>query len=228
MSEQKLFINEIFSSIQGESTYAGLPCTFVRLSGCSLRCNYCDSSYAFREGVKYEVPQIVDMVRKLENDLVEITGGEPLLQSSVINLMEELCDLGMEVLLETSGVLDIQVCDSRVIRIVDIKTPHSGASGSFLDSNYEHLSKKDELKFVITNRDDFDWSLDLVKQRDLCDIVNAVHFSPVMFQLQNEFVEGCESLPPVQLAKWILDSELPIRLHMQMHRYVWDPEARGV
>jgi 7-carboxy-7-deazaguanine synthase len=228
MIEQNLLINEIFSSIQGESTFAGTPCSFVRLSGCSLRCNYCDTSYAFCEGEKLTVAQITDRVQELGNNLVEITGGEPLLQALVGDLMKKLCDLGKQVLLETSGVVDIQACDSRVIRIIDIKTPNSGASGSFFEPNYDFLSKSDELKFVITNREDFDWSLNLVKQRNLHNKVNAVHFSPVMFQAQNEYVAGCEPLQADQLAKWILDCKVPIRLHLQLHRHVWDPEARGV
>ncbi len=228
MAEQFLYIHEIFSSIQGESTFAGLPCTFVRLSGCALRCNYCDTSYAFEKGDKVSLERIVQTVQELGNSLVEITGGEPLLQKHVFTLMKQLCDLDLTVIVETSGDRDISDCDARVLRIVDIKTPNSGASNSFLASNFTHLREQDEVKFVITDKEDFDWSIGVVQENNLLEVVRAVHFSPVMYQESNAMILGCQSLAPQELAQWILDSGVPVRLHLQIHRYVWDPNARGV
>ena len=228
MVEGELRINEIFYSIQGESSWAGMPCAFVRLSGCPLRCKYCDTSYAFKEGTNCQLQEIVDKVESFKTSLVEITGGEPLIQPLVHPLMEQFCDLGYQVLLETSGERDLQVCDKRVVKIVDIKTPCSGAGGSFLDSNFDALLKHDELKFVITNREDFDWAVDLVSKRSLHDCVNAIHFSPVMMQSGDEHIAGCEPLEPEILAEWILASGLSLRLQLQIHKYVWSPTLRGV
>ena len=228
MAAPSLYINEIFSSIQGESTLAGLPCTFVRLSGCALRCNYCDTSYAFEKGEKVSLEHIVQTVHELGNSLVEITGGEPLLQKHVLDLMEQLCDVGFSVMLETSGDRNISECDARVHRIVDIKTPNSGASDSFLSSNFSCLCKKDEVKFVITNRNDFDWSIAVVQDNNLLEVAGAVHFSPVMYQESNTMILGCQSLAPEELAQWILESGVPVRLQLQLHRYIWDPSTRGV
>jgi len=167
-------------------------------------------------------------VQAFNCSLVEITGGEPLLQPQVHALMEQLCNLGFDVLVETSGQLSIADCDARLSRIVDIKTPNSGAIDSFLESNYEELNATDEVKFVITNREDFDWAVQVVRERMLCEVVNAVHFSPVMYQVGNDCIRGCEALCPEVLAQWILDSGEHIRLHLQLHRYVWAPDARGV
>ncbi len=228
MPEQFLYIHEIFSSIQGESTYAGLPCSFIRLSGCALRCDYCDTSYAFEKGEKISLARLIQSVQELGNSLIEITGGEPLLQKHVFALMKQLCDLDFTVMVETSGDRDISDCDARVQRIVDIKTPSSGAANSFLSSNFTHLQGKDEVKFVITNRDDFDWAIALVQEHNLLEVVRAVHFSPVMYQESNAMIAGCQSLAPKELAQWILDSGVSVRLHLQIHRYVWDQNARGV
>jgi 7-carboxy-7-deazaguanine synthase len=228
MAEKLLNINEIFLSIQGESSRAGLPCIFVRLRGCSLRCHYCDTSYAFGEGEAMSVEQILKSIQSYNCSLVEVTGGEPLLQQNVHELIPRLCDLGFDVLLETSGHYSIADCDARVHRIIDIKTPSSGAADSFLAANFGELKPADELKFVITNRSDFEWALQLVRKRELCEVVSAVHFSPVMFQERTGCVEGCEALDPETLAKWILDSGEKVRLHLQLHRYVWAPDARGV
>jgi 7-carboxy-7-deazaguanine synthase len=228
MVENQLQINEIFLSIQGESSKAGLPCVFVRLCGCSLRCRYCDTSYAFREGEALSIECIIAKVQTFNCPLVEITGGEPLIQPRIFELMERLCDLGFDVLVETSGQISIADCDPRVVRIVDIKTPNSGAADSFLESNVRELTDVDEVKFVITNREDFDWAVQLVRDNGICDVVNAVHFSPVMFQDGNDCIDGCEALSPEVLAQWILDSEENIRLHLQLHRYIWAPNARGV
>jgi 7-carboxy-7-deazaguanine synthase len=228
MREKKLHIHEIFFSIQGESSKVGLPCVFVRLRGCPLRCRYCDTSYAFSDGEGITLAEIIVKVQSYACKLVEITGGEPLIQSNVHPLMESLCDLGYEVMIETSGQQQIDACDPRVKRIVDIKTPNSGAADSFLASNYGELRLSDEVKFVITDKEDFDWSLSIVNQHALLDTVCAVHFSPVMFQEPNNCIKGCDALSPETLASWILESGSNVRLHLQLHRYVWDPNARGV
>ena len=228
MVERELRINEIFYSIQGESSWAGMPCTFVRLSGCPLRCKYCDTSYAFKEGSNYRLQEIIKEVQSYKTSLVEITGGEPLIQSAVHPLMERLCDLGYQVLLETSGERDLNECDKRVVKIVDIKTPCSGAANSFLESNFNALLKHDELKFVITNKEDFDWAVGIVAEQSLHEVVNAIHFSPVMMQPSDEHIDGCEPLDPEILAKWILECGQPFRLQLQIHKYVWSPTLRGV
>jgi 7-carboxy-7-deazaguanine synthase len=228
METKNLNINEIFLSIQGESTMAGLPCVFIRLRGCPLRCRYCDTSYAFSEGTGITIDEIITQVQQYQCMLVEVTGGEPLLQPNVHDLMVRLCDLDYSVLVETSGQQPIGVCDPRVRRIVDIKTPNSGAGGSFLQANYEQLCEKDEVKFVITDREDFDWALHVVEANTLLEIACAVHFSPVMQQDGNGCIEGCPALSPEVLAEWILESGKNIRLHMQLHRYVWAPDTRGV
>ena len=208
-----LQINEIFCSIQGESTWSGLPCTFIRLKGCPLRCSYCDTSYAFQEGSQWSI---------------KVTGGEPLIQDAVHPLMTQLCDLGYTVLLETSGERSLVPCDHRVKKIVDIKTPCSGAPNSFLDTNFDVLQSSDEVKFVITNREDFDWAVHIVQSHALCSKVHGVHFSPVMEQKGNASIEGCEALEPETLANWIIDCGEPVRLQLQIHKYIWSPETRGV
>lgn len=228
MPEHMLSINEIFYSIQGESTWSGLPCAFVRLKGCPLRCHYCDTSYAFTEGEKRTLSSIIEEVEKLNTRLVEITGGEPLIQPHVHELMAKFLDLGYEVLLETSGERDISICDSRVKRIIDIKTPASGAMDSFHEANYGYVNMNDEVKFVIMDKGDFDWAIDIVTNRDLLQKVNAVHFSPVMAQQENSSIEGSAELRPEELSAWLLDSGLPIRLQLQVHKYIWPPQTRGV
>ncbi|MAI67967.1 MAG: 7-carboxy-7-deazaguanine synthase [Phycisphaerae bacterium] len=228
MPKNTLNIHEIFYSIQGESSKSGLPCVFIRLRGCPLRCHYCDTSYAFKEGACMQFAEIIERIQSFGCNLVEITGGEPLMQSQVHALMEQLCDLDFEVLLETCGQLPIAQCDARVKRIIDIKTPNSGASYSFLQENYGQLKNTDEVKFVITNKEDFDWSLQTVRENVLFEKVAEVHFSPVMFQEGNSCIQGCAALAPEILAGWILDSGENVRLHLQLHRYVWAPDARGV
>jgi len=228
MAASKLKVNEIFRSIQGESTWAGQPCTFVRLQGCPLRCHYCDTSYAFREGSTQTVEDVVQKVMDMGLPLVQITGGEPLVQGTAFDLIESLCDLNKTVLVETSGACDIIHCDSRAHIILDIKTPCSGAADSFLESNYECLSQMDEVKFVITNREDFDWAKELTLERGLQDVVKAVHFSPVMQQDRNADIQGAEQLDPSTLASWILEDAPWAKLQLQIHKYIWSPTLRGV
>lgn len=211
-----LTINEIFHSIQGESTHMGRPCTFVRLAYCNLRCTWCDTPYAFDEGTEMTLDAILARVRSFGCNLVEVTGGEPLSQGEVLVLMTRLCDEGYEVLLETGGSLDITVVDARVRRIVDIKCPGSGMGGKNLWSNVGHLRQGDEAKFVIADRADFDWAAGVISRHDLAARCTVL-MSPVFGVLQ-----------PVDLARWILDERLPVRFQLQMHKYIWEPAARGV
>jgi 7-carboxy-7-deazaguanine synthase len=228
MVEDDVLINEIFMSIQGESTWAGLPCAFVRLAGCPLRCHYCDTSYAFSGGERRTIHEVLDCLADMKTMLVEITGGEPLIQPNVHLLTAALLKDGYKVLLETSGERDISVCDSRIHRIVDIKTPNSGAAGSFMESNYGSLGMNDEVKFVIVNREDFDWAVKVVQQHSLLGRVKSVHFSPVVEQVGSESVAGCCGLDPKELSNWILESGEQVRLHLQLHKHIWSPETRGV
>ena len=174
------------------------------------------------------IEEIVEQLDGLNTKLVQITGGEPLLQRDVHLLMERLLDKGYQVLIETSGDRDISICDSRVNRIIDIKTPNSGASDSFLESNYACLTDIDEVKFVITNKKDFDWAIQVVRSHSLLNKVRAVHFSPVMEQAGDQFIEGESMLDPTVLSDWILKSNVPVRMHLQIHKYIWPPQTRGV
>jgi len=217
VSGQTLTINEIYHSIQGESTWAGRPCVFVRLTFCDLRCTYCDTEYAFYEGKKWTLPDIVAEVAKLKCLLVEITGGEPLLQKNVLPLMTMLCDAGHTVLLETSGAHDISTVDPRVHRIMDLKTPGSGEVEKNLWSNIEHLSKRDEVKFVIGSREDYEWSREKISRFDLSARCNAVLFSPIFGRID-----------PREIVEWILADRLDVRFQLQMHKFIWSPTQRGV
>jgi 7-carboxy-7-deazaguanine synthase len=214
---ERLRVNEIFFSIQGESTWAGLPCVFVRLTGCNLRCRWCDTEYAFYEGGHMAVDKIVEQVRSYKCDLVEITGGEPLLQKDVHSLFRLLLKESFTVLLETSGERDLSLVDRRVIKIMDLKCPSSGEAERNRLSNLQHLSARDEVKFVIANRSDFDWAGVILNQYQLARRVNAVLMSPVF-----------GVLPPAELAGWILGESLPVRLQLQMHKHIWPHDARGV
>jgi 7-carboxy-7-deazaguanine synthase len=225
---QRLLINELFHSIQGESTWAGLPCIFIRLRGCHLRCTYCDTSYAFTQGDASCVDDVIASIAKWPTKLVEITGGEPLLQADVHPLMQRLADLGYTVLLETSGACDISTCDDRVIRIVDFKTPGSGEEGRNDWANITHLRKTDEVKFVICDRADYDWSCGIVNTHDLDNRVNAVLFSPVVAQAGNEHIAGMQGVDPKMLAQWMLADGVGARLQLQLHKFIWDPSTRGV
>lgn len=212
-----LTVNEIYPSIQGESTWTGLPCVFVRLTFCNLRCTYCDTEYAFYEGGKMELGEIVEQVLSHRIPLVEITGGEPLLQTNVLPLMKSLCDAGRTVLLETGGSLDISPVDPRVHRIVDFKTPGSGEVKRNLWSNVEHLTSRDEVKFVLADREDYEWAKSVLAEHDLKSRCHEVLFSPVFGRLN-----------PGQLVEWILEDRLPVRFQLQIHKFVWEPAARGV
>ena len=215
--KETLTINEIYHSIQGESTWAGEPCVFVRLTFCDLRCNYCDTEYAFYEGKKQTLPEIAAAVAQFGCALVEITGGEPLLQRNVLPLMTMLADAGQTVLLETSGAHDISNVDPRVHRIMDLKTPGSGESERNLFSNVEHLTARDEVKFVIGSREDYDWSREQVVKFRLNELCRAVLFSPIFGRID-----------PRQIVEWILADRLPVRFQLQLHKFIWTPTQRGV
>lgn len=215
--EKTLTINEIYHSIQGESTWAGEPCVFVRLTFCDLRCNYCDTEYAFYEGTKKTLSEIGKTVAAFHCPLVEITGGEPLLQKNVLPLMAMLADANQTVLLETSGAHDISAVDSRVHRIMDLKTPGSGECARNLFSNIEHLTQRDEVKFVIGSREDYEWSREQVGRNTLTSRCRAVLFSPIFGRID-----------PREIVEWILADRLPVRFQLQMHKFIWTPTARGV
>jgi len=212
----RLVINEIFFSIQGESRHAGRPCVFVRLAFCNLRCSWCDTAYAFHEGLEMNVGEILAKVRSYGCRLVEVTGGEPLAQAGSPELMARLCEEGYEVLLETGGSLDIGPVDHRVKRIVDFKCPMSGMSHKNLWTNAALLRSSDEVKFVIGSREDFEWSVQAIREHGLTEKC-PVLMSPVF-----------GVLAPVHLAQWILEAGVGVRLQLQLHKYIWEPEARGV
>jgi len=215
--EKKLTINEIYFSVQGESTWAGLPCVFVRLTFCDLRCTYCDTEYAFYEGKKWSLGEIVDHVLAYDCPLVEITGGEPLLQRNVLPLMTMLADADRTVLLETSGAHDISAVDPRVHRIMDLKTPGSGEVERNLFSNIDYLTSRDEVKFVIGSREDYEWSRAQLREHRLVDRCCAVLFSPIFGRID-----------PREIVEWILADRLPVRFQLQMHKFIWTPTQRGV
>ncbi len=208
-----LRVKEIYFSLQGESTRAGLPCAFVRLTGCDLRCAYCDTEYAFSGGEDLSISQILDQVEKFSTSLVLITGGEPLLQEPVHALMTALADQGKTVLLETSGAHNISKCDPRVIRIMDLKCPSSGEVERNLWSNLDHLKKQDEVKFVIQDREDFLWAQDIVRKRRLAE-KSQVLYSAVW-----------EKLDLKTLAEWIKTDPLPVKLQPQLHKLLWGSTA---
>jgi len=212
-----LTINEIFHSIQGESTHTGRPCVFVRLTACDLRCSWCDTPYAFTEGQKMSLGDVLERVEEYRCDLVEITGGEPLLQSDVYPLMEQLLASGKTVMVETGGHRSIKDIPAEVIRIVDVKCPGSGESAKNHWENLDLLTPHDEVKFVIRDRDDYEYAKDVVGRHRLVDRTAAVLFSPVHGVLEAK-----------DLADWILADRLPVRLQLQAHKYIWGPEVRGV
>jgi 7-carboxy-7-deazaguanine synthase len=207
--EPTIRVTEIFRSIQGESTYAGFPCAFIRLTGCSLRCVWCDSAYAFSGGTEMPVSEAVEKLLALGTELVEVTGGEPLEQEGVYPLIERLLGSGKTVLLETGGHVALDRVDSRVVKILDVKAPGSGMEAANLPENLSELGPEDEVKFVLADRRDFDWAMDLVRARDL-DRRSVVTFSPVW-----------EGLAASDLAEWIRDSGRKIRLGLQLHKLLW-------
>ncbi len=212
-----LTINEIFHSIQGESTYAGRPCVFVRLTACDLRCRWCDTPYAFHEGRKMSVDDVVADVEGRNCPTVEITGGEPLLQADVYPLMQRLLDSGKTVLVETGGHRSIATVPAGVIRIVDVKCPGSGEAEKNDWSNLAQLASTDEVKFVIADRRDYEYARDIVTRERLTQRVNAVLFSPVHGELD-----------PKLLSAWVIADGLDVRVQLQVHKYIWSPETRGV
>ncbi len=223
-----LLINEIFESIQGESTHAGCPCIFVRLRGCHLRCTYCDTEYAFAQGARRTIDDILKEVLEYNAPLVEVTGGEPLLQEPVHSLMTQLCDAGRTVLIETSGACDISACDERVIRIVDFKTPASGECDRNDLHNIERLRSTDEVKFVVCDLADYEWARDFILQHTLHTRVAAVLLSPAHAQPASKDIAGHPGLPAADLATWMLADAIPARLQLQLHKFIWSPETRGV
>ena len=211
-----LKVNEIYFSVQGESTNAGLPCVFVRLTYCNLRCTYCDTEYAFYEGKNYSIDEIVDEVKKFGCNLVEVTGGEPLFQDECYPLMEKLCNEGFSVMVETGGSLPIRTIDPRVKIIMDLKCPSSGMQKKNMYENINYIKPADEVKFVIGTREDYEWSRDIVLNHKL-DEKAKILFSVVFGKLE-----------PVRLVEWILEDKLNVRFQLQMHKFIWEPNAKGV
>ncbi|KAF0150781.1 MAG: radical-activating enzyme radical SAM superfamily [Ignavibacteria bacterium] len=209
-------INEIYKSIQGESSKAGLPCTFIRLTYCNLRCSYCDSEYSFYDGTEMEIEEILSEIKMLECNLVEVTGGEPLFQKECLDLLKRLCDEGYEVMLETGGSLPIENVDKRVMIILDLKCPSSGMMKKNLYENAYHLKQIDEIKFVIGTKEDYQWAKEKMEEFNLyqkCSIL----FSTVFGELS-----------PQTLIEWILEDNLHVRFQLQLHKYIWDPKTKGV
>ena len=211
-----LKINEIYYSVQGESTHAGRPCIFIRLTYCNLRCTYCDSEYTFYEGKDMEITHIMNEIKQWDCNLVEVTGGEPLFQDKCINLLNELVNSNYEVMLETGGSLSISDVPKKVIKIVDFKCPSSAMEKKNLWSIVEDLQPNDEVKFVIGNREDFDWAKDRIAEYSL-DKICTLLFSPTF-----------EKIDPQLMVEWILAENLPVRMQMQMHKMIWSPEKQGV
>ncbi len=212
-----LTINEIFHSVQGESSYAGQPCVFVRLTACDLRCSWCDTEYAFHEGGKRSLDDVVAEVAGYECPLVEITGGEPLLQEDVYALMARLLLDGKHVLLETGGHRSTERVPPGVVTILDVKCPGSGEAHRHDWSNLARLRPRDEVKFVIRDRTDYDYAKDVIIRYELTRLVAAIHLSPVHGELH-----------PRQLSEWVLADRLPVRVQLQIHKIIWDPQTRGV
>ena len=211
-----LKVNEIYFSIQGESTKAGLPCVFVRLTYCNLRCTYCDTEYAFYEGKDLSIDEILAEVKKYNCNLVEVTGGEPLVQEECLDLMKRLCEENFEVLLETGGSLTIKNIDKRIKIIMDLKCPSSKMMKKNLYDNINYLKNTDEIKFVIGTREDYEWTKEIISKYELtnkCEILFSVVFG---------------ELEPLTLVNWVLEDKLKVRFQLQMHKFIWSPEAKGV
>lgn len=217
-----LRITEVFHSIQGESTWAGLPCTFIRLTGCPLRCTWCDTTYSFHGGERRTLDSLVEEAKEIGTPLVEVTGGEPLAHRNAFVLIERLLDEGFTVLVETAGAVDVSPRDPRAHLIMDLKCPGSGEVEKNMWSNLDHLLPHDEVKFVIADRADFDWMCDTVREHGLDDAVRggrlrALLVSPVFGEVDLQAFAG-----------WILESGLPLRFQTQLHKHIWDPETQGV
>lgn len=222
MPQEFLRVSEIFHSIQGESTWAGLPCTFIRLTGCPLRCAWCDTEYSFHGGEKMALDEIKSRVREVGCTLVELTGGEPLIHPNAFLLARELLDEGCTVLVETSGAVDVGSLDPRAHKIMDLKCPGSGEESKNLWSNLDHLGPGDEVKFVMKDRRDFQWACRAVRENRLDQRVDegdlaAILFSPVWDELNLR-----------DLADWTMEEGLPVRIQLQLHKLIWDPNTRGV
>jgi 7-carboxy-7-deazaguanine synthase len=213
MENHSLRITEIFHSLQGETTTVGLPTVFVRLTGCPLRCGYCDTAYAFEGGEKMAFQDILETVADYKTDYITVTGGEPLAQPQCMEFLKQLCDLGYRVSLETSGAMPVKEVDSRVIKIVDLKTPGSGEVSRNLYENINYLQPEDEVKFVICNRQDYDWSCLQIDQLRLRDTGSEILFSPSQGELS-----------PALLAQWILEDKLRVRMQLQTHKVIWGDE----
>jgi len=235
-----MIISEIFRSIQGEGTRTGLPCIFVRLTGCNLRCTWCDTAYAFHGGEKMSVEEVLARVNELSSNhaakqngsagnkpklpLVELTGGEPLLQPEAIPLSQKLLESGYQVMIETSGERQVSVLPREVIKIIDIKCPDSGEPDTFLMENLDALDGKDEIKFVISSRRDYEFARDFTLQHNLAGRVHQVIFSPV----HADPAGAWQGMNAHELVEWILQDELPVRLGLQIHKFIWHPATRGV
>ena len=225
-----MVITEIFKSIQGEGTRAGLPCVFVRLTGCNLRCTWCDTAYAFHGGTKYSVEEVLQRVRAVAGEgagripLVEITGGEPLLQPETPALAEELLAQGLTVMIETSGERFTGVLPREVIKIVDVKCPDSGEADTFDMANLDAVDRKDEIKFVISSRRDYEFARDFTLRHELAGRVGQVLYSPVFPDPAGKW----PGLDARELTEWILADGLPVRLGLQLHKFIWDPAMKGV
>ena len=218
MSKQdSLVIHEIYASIQGESSFAGWPCTFVRTTGCNLRCVWCDTPQAFHRGTRMTRHEVLEKALSLGTPLVELTGGEPLLQPAVLPLMRALCDAGRTVLVETSGEADVSGVDPRVHKIMDLKCPGSGESHRNRWENLGHITSRDELKFVLADRADYEWMRDVVRERRLPERTPNLLASAVFGRLA-----------PRDLVSWVLADALPVRVQLQMHKYIWGADATGV
>jgi 7-carboxy-7-deazaguanine synthase len=225
-------ISEIYKSLQGESTHAGRPCVFVRLTGCNLRCSWCDSEYTFTGGRRMTEDEVYHEVARLSplGGLIEITGGEPMLQErELVPFMQRLLEAGYTVLLETSGERPLARVPSQVIKIVDVKCPHSGEADTFDVANLEALTPHDEVKFVVSDRDDYEFARDFVVQHLLAERVNAVLFSPAFRKDATGTRDSSHCLlDPQELAEWMLADDVPARLGLQIHKFIWDPAVKGV
>ncbi|NRB44688.1 MAG: radical SAM protein [Verrucomicrobiales bacterium] len=216
-SSEKIRLTEIYQSIQGESSFVGKRCIFVRLTGCNLRCSYCDTEYSFYGGKNHSIGDILNIINDFNCNLVEITGGEPLLQNGVFSLMTSLCDKGNTVLIETSGNRDISMIDPRVHIIMDLKTPSSGESHNNRYENIKHLKTKDEVKFVIGSEEDYVWSRDKLISEKLNELCGNVIFSPVFAQLEYS-----------KIVDWIVRDGLDVTFQLQLHKFIWNPTEKGV